>query len=888
MSSATILIVEDERIVARDIQNRLTRLGYTVVGVTRYGEEAVRLAAELRPDLVLMDIRLDGPMDGVTAAQEIHNRLQLAVVYLTAYADEETLLRARVTEPFGYILKPFEERELRTAIELALYKHQAERKLRESERRYAITLSSIGDAVIATDDQTRIGFLNPVAAGLTGWPAEEAIGQPLHEVFRIINEQTRQPAENPVARILREGKVIGLANHTSLLTRDGREVPIEDCGAPILDDHGAITGSVLVFHDVSERRRSEHSLTLFRELIDRTNDSIEVVDPDSGCILDVNEHACRSHGYTREEYLSLTVPALDPTMDEPGVWAAFVAHLRRFGSRIHQGLHRRKDGSVFPVEAHVSHIRLDREYLVAIVRDVTERQRAERALVESHSLLNAVVEGTADAVFVKDLLGRYLMINTAGARFLGKTVNEVLGKDDRALFTPDTAEIVRDGDRRVLARGVSQHFEETATAAGVTRTYLATKDVYRDAHGQVIGLIGIARDITEQKRLEEQFRQAQKMEAVGRLAGGVAHDFNNLLTVINGFSEMVFGRLRPDDPCRELLAEIRKAGERAATLTGQLLVFSRKQILQPQVVELNTLLTDLLKLLKRLLGEDIEFSLTPDPNLGLAKVDPGQFEQAIINLAVNARDAMPGGGRLVLETRDTELDASYALGRPEVKPGRYVLVSARDTGHGMDEATKARIFEPFFTTKEPGKGTGLGLAMVYGFVKQSGGHIEVQSAPGRGSIFEIYLPRAAETSPTSKSSPDMLMAPKGTETVLLVEDEDSLRNLSRLILQASGYKVLEARDGQEAVWVAQQHPEPVHLLVTDVVMPRMSGRHLADLLAQARPELRILFMSGYTDEAVLRHGVLEAGVAFLQKPFTPIGLARKVREVLDAKAGTRP
>jgi PAS domain S-box-containing protein len=888
MSSATILIVEDERIVARDIQSRLTRLGYTVVGLTRLGEEAVRLAAEMRPDLVLMDIRLEGPMDGVTAAQEIHNRLQLPVVYLTAFADEETLQRARVTEPFGYILKPFEERELRTAIEMALYKHQAERKLRESERRFAITLSSIGDAVIATDVQTRIGFLNPVAAGLTGWPSEEAVGRPLHEVFHIINEQTRQPAENPVTKIIREGKVIGLANHTTLLARDGREIPIEDCGSPIIDDKGTITGSVLVFHDVSERRRSEHSLTLFRELIDRTNDSIEVVDPDTGRILDVNEHACRSQGYTRDEYLSLTVPTLDPTMDDPEVWAASVAHLRAFGSLIHQGLHRRKDGSIFPVEAHISHIRLDREYLVAIVRDVTERQRAERALVESHSLLNAVVEGTADAVFVKDLRGRYLMINTAGARFLGKKVNEVLGKDDRALLTPDTADVVMASDLRVLASGFSQHVEETLTAAGVTRTYLATKGVYRDAHGQVIGLIGISRDITEQKRLEEQFRQAQKMEAVGRLAGGVAHDFNNLLTVINGFSEMVFSSLQRDDPSRELLAEIRKAGERAATLTGQLLVFSRKQILQPQVVDLNLLLADLLKLLKRLLGEDIEFTLTPGPALGLAKIDPGQFEQAIINLAVNARDAMPQGGRLVIETRNTELDTAFALGRTEVKPGRYVLVSVRDTGHGMDEATKARIFEPFFTTKEPGKGTGLGLAMVYGFVKQSGGHIEVQSTPGQGSTFEVYLPRAAETTPASKSSPDMLVAPKGTETILLVEDEDSLRNLSRLILQASGYTVLEARDGQEAIWVAEQHSASIHLLVTDVVMPRMSGRQLADMLAQTRPDLAVLYMSGYTDEAVLRHGVFEAGVAFLQKPFTPIGLARKVREVLDAKAGARP
>jgi nitrogen-specific signal transduction histidine kinase/CheY-like chemotaxis protein len=403
----------------------------------------------------------------------------------------------------------------------------------------------------------------------------------------------------------------------------------------------------------------------------------------------------------------------------------------------------------------------------------------------------------------------------------------------------------------------------------------------------VIGLIGISRDVTELNRLEEQFRQAQKMEAVGRLAGGVAHDFNNLLTGINGYCELVFNRLRADDPSRELLAEIRKCGERAATLTRQLLAFSRKQVLQPQVVSLNTLLGELLKLLKRLIGEDIELALVPGAALGLAKVDPGQFEQAVINLAVNARDAMPRGGRLTIETHNAELAEGYAERYPEVRPGRYVLVVVRDSGQGMDEATKARIFEPFFTTKEPGKGTGLGLAMVYGFVKQSGGHIEVESEPGRGATFKVYLPRAEETTPSAKSSPSLLQMPKGTETVLLVEDEDAVRALSKLVLQSSGYTVLEARDGQEGVWVAQQHQGPIHILVTDLVMPRLSGQQLAVLLVQARPHLRVLFMSGYTDEAVLRHGVFEADAAFLQKPFNAIGLARKVREVLDAEEERR-
>ena len=639
--------------------------------------------------------------------------------------------------------------------------------------------------------------------------------------------------------------------------------------------------------DITDRKQTEYKLSLFRSLIDRANDAIEAIDPETGRILDVNEKACQLHGYSREEYLTLAVYDVIAHMDREG-WERRRQELRRIGSDVVETTHRRKDGSLVPVEVNVAHVTLDRDYLIAVVRDITERKQAERALMESHNLLNGVVEGTSDAVFVKDLDGRYLMMNSAGARFHGRTVDEMIGKTGGDLFTPETAHSIMEHDREVMETG-SHVVEEVFTTAGVARTFLTTKTRYHDAQGRVIGLIGIARDVTELKQLEGQLRQAQKMEAVGRLAGGVAHDFNNILTVINGNSELLARSLRADDPDRELLLELQKSGRRAAELTSQLLAFGRQQILQPGVISLNALLGNLCTLLQRLIGEDVELTLVPDAGLELATVDPTLFEQAIINLAVNARDAMPSGGRLTIETSNVELDATFSAGHPGVRPGRYILVTVSDSGHGMDEATQANIFEPFFTTKSPGKGTGLGLAMVYGFVKQSGGYVCVESAPDRGTTFRMYLPQAEKTAPPAeRSSPESVVeVPKGSETILVVEDDDLVRHLALRVLQSSGYDVLDAQSGEDAISVARRHQGPIHLVLTDVVMPGMSGPLLGKAVVAVRPNVAVLFMSGYTDEAVLRGGKVKSGAAFLQKPFSPLALTRKVREVLDARAGRR-
>lgn len=794
---------------------------------------------------------------------------------------------------------------------------QAERDLRASEARFRTFVDHATDAFILHDDQGTILDVNRYACESLGYTREELIGM---SPLAFDSDVTPSFVEQLQAR-LAAGEVV--AFDTYHRRKDGTVFPVEVRIRSFWE--GGRRFSVSLVRNITNRKRAEELQDAVYRIAEATS-SVESLDDLFHAVHKIIKGVMPADNFyialydEKEDLLSFPyfVDQMDVSSPPQRPGKGLTDYVLRTGkpllcnAALHEELMRRGEAELVGVSSPIwlgvplkiedktigvmavqhyadaqAYGEREKEMLAYVSSQVAkaiERKQAEQALVESYNLLNAVVEGTSDIVFVKDSQGRYLMINSAGAHFLGKTVAEVIGKDDLELCAPDDARAIMARDRQLMTSGESQVFEQTVTGAEGTRIYLTTKGVFRDAEGKVLGLIGSLRDVTELKRLEEQFRQAQKMEAVGRLAGGVAHDFNNLLTVINGYSELVFNRLRPDDPNRKPLAEIQKAGERAANLTRQLLAVSRKQMLQPQVVSLNTLLGDLLKLLQPLLGEDIELALVPDARLGLAKVDPGQFEQAIINLAVNARDAMPQGGRLTIETHNIELDETYARRHPEVKAGSYLLVAVSDSGHGMDKVTMSRIFEPFFTTKEPGKGTGLGLAMVYGFVKQSGGHIEVYSEVGYGTTFKVYLPCADETTPTAKSSPDLLKIPKGAETILLVEDENAVRTLSKLILQSSGYTVLEAQEGEEAVRLAHQFPGPIHLLVTDVVMPRMSGRQLAEQLVQAKPHLRTLFISGYTDEAVLRHGVLEANVAFLQKPFNPIDLAHKVREVLDGEA----
>lgn len=642
MSKTQILVVEDEGIVAKDLQALLREMGYHVPATVGTGDLAIQTARQNQPDLILMDIQLRGAMDGVQAAAAINSQQDVPIIYLTANSDEATLQRAKGTAPFGFLVKPFEERAIQAGIEMALYKHQTDKQIREREQWLSTTLTSIADAVITTALDGRITFLNAAAEKLSGWTLAEARDRPYSEVFQVLEEATRTVPTDRVSKALTEGASGNSSNHTLLVRRDASEVHIEHSVAPIRQGlREEISGCVIVFKDVSDR-----------------------------------------------------------------------------------------------------------------------------------------------------------------------------------------------------------------------------------------------------KELEERLRQVQKMDAIGKLAGGIAHDFNNAITAIIGYAELILLRVHAPDPLYQDAKQIVRAAEHSARLTHQLLAFSRKQVLQPRNLDLDLEVSNVEGMVRRLIGETITLSLETEPGLWHTMADAGQIHQVVLNLAINARDAMPAGGRLTIGLANTTLTAAEALRIPDGRPGEFVLLTVSDTGTGMSPDVAKRIFEPFFTTKDPGKGTGLGLATCHGIVRQTAGMIAVTSALGVGTTFSVYLPKAEGVEPAGARATNDDELPGGTETILLVEDEEILRELGVEILESLGYRVIAAEDGCSAVESLDPLTrQSIDLVVTDLMMPRMNGRELIAWINENVGQMRVLFMSGYTDDEIIRAAVHGAEVEYLQKPFTPSALARRIREVLDRPIG---
>ncbi len=638
-------------------------------------------------------------------------------------------------------------------------------------------------------------------------------------------------------------------------------------------------------HDalLGARRSLRESDEAHRLLFDTSPLPIFVFDTGTLSPLAVNRAALELYGYELDGFMRLNVVELAVNELE-----AARLRLVALGDSEASGVsrYRRRDGSEFAAEYTMRALDFaGRRARIAVIKDITARLEAEGM----RALLAAIVESSNDAIVSKRLDGTITSFNAAAERLFGYTAAEAIGSSVTMLFPDDRVEEERELLGRLIAGEHVDHYETVRRHknGSLLHVSLSLAPVL-DTAGNVIGASKTVRDLTAQhlaaealRRTEEQLRQAQKMEAVGRLAGGIAHDFNNVLSVVLGYSSLLLENLDASHPMTADVAEIRKAALHATDLTRQLLLFSRHQVAEPKVIDLNETLAGMAKILGRVLGEDIELTPLPGANLGRIRVDPSHADQVIMNLVVNARDAMPTGGRLTIETSNIELDAGYAREHLGSKAGPHVMLAVSDTGTGMDAATQSRIFEPFFTTKAAGKGTGLGLSTVFGIAQQCGGSVWVYSELGKGTTFKVYFPRvdAVADAPRAVHAPATL---RGSETILLVEDQEQVRAVAADILERNGYRVLVAASAAEGLRLAAGHAGTIHLLLTDLVMPQMSGAELAKRLTSTRAELKVLCMSGYTDDSVVRHGVLDSRIAFLQKPFTPESLTRRIREVLEA------
>ncbi len=768
---------------------------------------------------------------------------------------------------------------------------QAEDALRESEERYRrLVDNSLMGIGISCGNQ--VVFANSALLRLFGY---DDLGEFIQ--IPLLNHVAPTSHELIAARMekIAQGEPVPVEFEYDILRKDGLTKTLLASSQHFT--LGGKTYSQTTFQDITDRKQAEEALRQseerYRTILENTEEGYYEVNL-AGNFTFFNDSMWRIYGYPKEELMVMNYRQYTDPETAKKVFQTY-NHIYRTGEpgRVFDYPIIRKDKTVRYVEASIS-LQKDSSGkpigFRGIVRDITDRKHAEEALRQSEERYRTILEDIEEGYFEVDLAGRSTFLNDSMCKIHGYPREELLGTDNRWFVDKENAKRAFEAFNQIYRTGEpGRVFDyEIMRKDGTKRQVDVFGSLRKDPSGNPIGFRGIVRDMTERKRVEkekaelqEQLRQSQKMEAIGRLAGGIAHDFNNLLTVIKGYSQLSLIELKEDTPLKGNIEHIHTATDRAADLVRQLLAFSRRQILEMKVWDLNAILTNLKNMLRRLIGEDIELTTILAEDLGRVKTDLGWIEQAIMNLVVNARDAMPSGGKLTIETANVVLDEAYVSRRVGVKPGPFVMFSVSDTGVGMTPEVRERLFEPFFSTKEKDKGTGLGLSTVYGIVKQSGGNIWVYSEPGKGTTFKIYLPRVDEPLEQlrEKASADRLL--RGSETILLVEDEEDVRRLAHLILGRQGYEVLAARDGDEALLICGQHKDPIHLLLTDVVMPRMSGHELAKRLESSHPEAKVLYMSGYTDNAIVLHGVLAEGVNYIQKPFTVDALTKKVREVLE-------
>ena len=748
---------------------------------------------------------------------------------------------------------------------------------REVETQYKLLCTTMMDAFGAADLTGRVLEANQVLLDLVGYTREELLAMSLFE----LTPQKWHALEN---RIIRDQVLVrGYSDvfRKEYLRKDGRIVPVELRIVLTRDSDDNPVGMWAIVRDITERFAKEERLRRFQHSVESSPDAVFWMNAE-GRFPYVNAQACRSLGYSREELMQLHLWDIDAdfTCEQ---WETHWERVGKAGGAHLERRHRRKDGTIFPVEISSNQVMLNRQrHHVAYVRDITRRKKTDEEL----RFFKHAIDNSPEGVFLLARDGGFIYVNDQVCRSLGYSREEILELhlwDINPTFPPERWSTHWEEMRTVPSRLV-----ETAHHRKDGSVFPVEVMTFRLPFGDEERILAFVRDTTERLkadaergRLEAQLLQSQKLESVGRLAGGVAHDYNNMLSVILGYSELMRAKVGPDAPFLKELDQIQQAAQRSKNITQQLLAFSRKQVFEPVILDLNDLVHRFEGHLARLIGEDIELQFMPCTGTSKIEFDPTQIEQILMNLAVNARDAMPDGGKLTIETSHIVLDEDYCREHVGFIPGRFVRLSISDNGIGMGAETVNRIFEPFFTTKDVGQGTGLGLAMVYGIVKQGGGFINVYSEPGQGTTFKIYLPRTTGEAgaPAATKAP---LPSSGSETILLVEDDKMVRGMTEAVLKRLGYKVICADGPEEAIEIFKQAQAVIDLLITDVVMPKMNGRELHVRLKALRPDLKALFMSGYTTNVIVHHGVLDKGVHFISKPFSISKLTAKIRETLAA------
>ena len=870
-----VLVVEDNAVDARLIQGLLARAKTEPYSVTQVAtlQEAFRELEKRVHDVVLLDLGLPDSFGLDTLRRLCAHPCNLPMVVLTG-TEDATVGNAAIQEGAqDFLLKgELQAGMLARSIRYASERHHVAAVLRETNELLSRTVASALDAIITKSVDGTITSWNPAAETLLGYSRGEIIGKSILTLF-------------PPARVLEEADILKrICNgervesfETTRLRKDGKEIHLCVTISPIRDTEGNVIGASKIARDISKQKQAEEILRTserhLRQFIEEAPVCVAMFDRDMR-YLAVSRRWIEDYGRGRHDLVGLTHYELHP--DIPQRWKEL--HRRGLAGEILRGDEDRwvhQDGTegwlrwaIHPWHESSGDI----GGIIISAEDITQRKVVEDTMRRQASLIDQAY----DAVFVWEIGGTITFWNCGAEKMYGFSKAEAIGHSSQQLLAAAPASLERCLGCLTQVGGWEGELEHTRADG---KRIVVESRMVQIAEGGKSYVLETNRDVTDKKLLEDQLRQSQKMEAIGRLAGGVAHDFNNLLGVILGSAELA---AESTDllKIRRGLEQIRKAGERAANLTKQLLAFSRKQVLEPRVLDLNAKVADITEMLRRLVGEDVDVRTSLSSALWSVRVDPTQIEQILLNLAINARDAMPRGGNLTIETRNVEVDDTYSRSHASASPGQYVMIAVSDSGCGMDAETQARIFEPFFTTKKDG--TGLGLATVYGAVKQSGGYIWVYSEPRRGATFKIYFPRvaAAENTVNGEESPSSKAT--GAGTILLVEDSEALRMVTREFLLLAGYTVKEASNGEEALNIARTHDGPIHLLLTDMVMPGMGGRELAKALAQFRPEMRVLFMSGYAANAIVSHGDLDEGASFLPKPFSRASLTNKVREVLNS------